>query len=120
MISESKEGFIIAVTRQKAGRTGATAVGGAPGNGNAPGPADSAKVIVVSASFSDFSGSQGVCPIAIPGTTAKDAHRRYRFTWRTPSKPSFDPRPAQFYCIRRVNRPRWLAWWGRRFRLPTF
>jgi hypothetical protein len=55
LISESKEGFRVAATRQKAGSNGATAVGGAPGNGNAPGPADSARVIVVSVSFSDFS-----------------------------------------------------------------
>ena len=82
-MSESGEGFNVAATRQNAGSDGAAAVGGAPGNEKAPGPEDSARVTIVSASFNDFSWSQGVRAAAPRGmAAAKQEYSRYRFTWR--------------------------------------
>ena len=55
--------------------------------------ADSARVIVVSDSFSDFSCSQGVCASAIAGTAATDAHNIHRIMSQSRETPDLDSQP---------------------------
>src|SRR3989442_9353555 len=70
-MSESEEGFSVAATRQWAGSTGAPAAGGMPGIWNGPAALDSAAVIVMSAIWSDFNCSHGVCANAAKAVAAK-------------------------------------------------